>query len=247
MEQSLNAIKVENLTVTYQGQAVLEHIDLEIPSGHLVAVVGPNGAGKTTLIKSMLNLVDKKEGSVSFPEIESECYKNKIAYVPQSNGVDWDFPTTVFDAVMMGRYGHIGWLRRPSKADKHLVLDMLKKVEMLEYKDRQIGQLSGGQQQRVFLARALVQEAEVYLLDEPFKGVDITTEEIIVNLLKELRNQGKTILVVHHDLDTVEAYFDWIIMLNKEIVAHGSIPRVFTKENICQAYCRKIPVFKTNP
>lgn len=245
MEENTIAIDVDNLTVVYQGEPVLEQIHLKIPSGHLAAVVGPNGAGKTTLIKSILNLIDKKQGTVHFPQIGSETLKNKMAYVPQCNVIDWDFPATVFDVVMMGRYGHIGWFRRASKNDKNLVLEVLDKVEMLEYKDRQIGQLSGGQQQRVFLARALAQEGEIYLLDEPFKGVDVTTEEIIVNLLKELRDQGKTILVVHHDLDTVEAYFDWIVMLNKEIIANGTISSVFTQENICQTYCRKVPVLNT--
>lgn len=241
MEQQTCAIDIKNLTVSYQSTTVLDRVHLEIPSGHLVAIVGPNGAGKTTLIKAMLNLVDNKSGVVTYPHLPANGRKRKIAYVPQSSSVDWNFPTTVLDVVMMGRYGHIGWLKRPSNKDKALTLEVLEKVGMLEFKDRQIGQLSGGQQQRVFLARALVQEAEIYLLDEPFKGVDVTTEEIIVNALKELREQGKTIMVVHHDLDTVEEYFDWVVMLNKEIVGTGPVDTTFTRENICLTYCKKVP------
>lgn len=238
------AIDIKNLTVSYQGSAVLKHIDLEVPKGCLAAVVGPNGAGKTTLIKSILNLIDKNTGTVNFPVIAKGDIKNQIAYVPQSSSVDWDFPITVLDVVMMGRYGHIGWLKRPGKKDKDLALEVLEKVGMLEYKDRQIGQLSGGQQQRIFLARALVQEAEIYLLDEPFKGVDITTEATIIKLLKNLQSQGKTIVVVHHDLDTLEEYFDWLILLNKELVADGPVDEIFKQENIYKTYNKKILEYK---
>ncbi len=230
------ALIVKSLSVAYNKEHVLEDINLSIPKGKLVAIIGPNGAGKTTLMKSILRIIKPQKGEVIFPTLNHKEWNNGISYVPQSGSVDWDFPITVLEVVMMGRYGYLGWLKRCGKNEKKLAMEMLEKVGMKEFHNRQIGQLSGGQQQRVFIARALVQKAEIYLLDEPFKGVDVQTEEIIVGLLKELRNQGKTVMVVHHNLDTVEAYFDWSILINKRIIASGPVRDTFNHENLHAAY-----------
>jgi len=232
----MNAIKIFDLTVSYDLKPVLWDIDLEIPLGALVAVVGPNGAGKSTLIQAILGLVKRVSGEVSFLDQPYKNVQKRIAYVPQRGSVDWDFPTTVFDVVLMGRYGHVGWIKRPSKKDKEKAIEALNKVNMFEYKDRQISELSGGQQQRVFLARALVQEAEIYLMDEPFVGVDAKTEKAIVLLLKELKNSNKTVIVVHHDLQTVREYFDYVVLLNRKIIAFGLVDDVFTEELIKTTY-----------
>lgn len=228
------AVEVEDLTVAYDAKPVLWDIDLKIPKGKLMAVVGPNGAGKTTLIKAMLGLLKPVTGAVRFLDGDSDVrtLKNRIGYVPQSGSVDWDFPATVLDVVLMGCYGKLGWIRRPRKADVELSRQMLAKVGMEEYSARQISQLSGGQQQRVFLARALAQEAEVYFMDEPFKGVDAQTERAIVTLLKELKEQEKTVVVVHHDLQTVPDYFDWVTLINLRVVASGPVEEVFHEENL---------------
>ncbi len=231
-----NAIKIFDLTVSYDLKPVLWDIDLEIPLGALVAVVGPNGAGKSTLIQAILGLVKRVSGEVSFLGKPYQSVQKRIAYVPQRGSVDWDFPTTVEDVVLMGRYGHIGWIKRPTKKDREKVVDALKKVDMLEFKHRQISELSGGQQQRVFLARALVQEADIYLMDEPFVGVDAKTEKAIVLLLKELKDDNKTVLVVHHDLQTVKAYFDYVTLLNRKVIAFGRVEDVFTDELVKKTY-----------
>lgn len=231
------AVEVEDLTVAYDVKPVLWDIDLKIPTGKLMAVVGPNGAGKTTLIKAMLGLLRPVSGVVRFTNGKDvRMLKKRIGYVPQSGSVDWDFPATVLDVVLMGCYGKLGWIRRPGKADVELARKTLKKVGMEEYASRQISQLSGGQQQRVFLARALVQEAEVYFMDEPFKGVDAQTEKAIVLLLKELKEEGKTVVVVHHDLQTVAEYFDWVTLINLHVVASGPVKEVFHEENLKKAY-----------
>lgn len=231
-------VEVEDLTVAYDAKPVLWDIDLAIPRGKLMAVVGPNGAGKTTLIKAMLGLLKPVTGTVRFFDGRGDVLllKKRIGYVPQSGSVDWDFPATVLDVVLMGCYGKLGWIRRPGKADAELARQMLKKVGMEEYVDRQISQLSGGQQQRVFLARALAQEAEIYFMDEPFKGVDAQTERAIVVLLKELKEQGKTVVVVHHDLQTVPDYFDWVTLINLQVVASGPVEEVFYEENLKKTY-----------
>ena len=229
-------IIVEDLTISYDIKPVLWDIDLQIPRGALMAIVGPNGAGKSTLIKGMLELVNTVTGYVEFFGKPYQEMKRKIAYVPQRGSVDWDFPTTVFDVVLMGRYGSVGWIKRPTKEDKALALEALEKVGMTEYKNRQISELSGGQQQRVFLARALVQEADIYIMDEPFQGVDMKTEQSIVNLLKLLHKENKTVIVVHHDLKTVEKYFNYVTLINLEIVASGPVEEVFTDENIKKTY-----------
>jgi len=239
MERQQNyAVEVEDLTVAYDAKPVLWDIDLKIPKGKLMAVVGPNGAGKTTLIKAMLGLLKPVTGAVRFLEGNDDIrtLKNRIGYVPQSGSVDWDFPATVQDVVLMGCYGKLGWIRRPGKPDVELAKQMLAKVGMQEYASRQISQLSGGQQQRVFLARALAQEAEVYFMDEPFKGVDAQTERAIVALLKELKEQNKTVVVVHHDLQTVPDYFDWVTLINLRVVACGPVEEVFHEENLKKTY-----------
>lgn len=239
MEKQLSyAVEVEDLTVAYDAKPVLWDIDLKIPRGELMAVVGPNGAGKTTLIKAMLGLLKPVTGAVRFLDGSGDIrtLKNRIGYVPQSGSVDWDFPATVQDVVLMGCYGKLGWIRRPRKTDTELARQMLKKVGMEEYASRQISQLSGGQQQRVFLARALAQEADVYFMDEPFKGVDAQTERAIVALLKELKEQGKTVVVVHHDLQTVPDYFDWVTLINLRVVASGPVNEVFHEENLKKTY-----------
>ncbi len=239
MERQQNyAVEVEDLTVAYDAKPVLWDIDLKIPKGKLMAVVGPNGAGKTTLIKAMLGLLKPVTGAVRFLDGNDDIrtLKDRIGYVPQSGSVDWDFPATVQDVVLMGCYGKLGWIRRPGKSDVELARKMLAKVGMQEYASRQISQLSGGQQQRVFLARALAQEAEVYFMDEPFKGVDAQTERAIVALLKELKAQNKTVVVVHHDLQTVPDYFDWVTLINLRVVACGPVEEVFHEENLKKAY-----------
>jgi manganese/zinc/iron transport system ATP- binding protein len=229
-------IKVEDMTVAYQVKPVLWDIDLNVPKGVLMAIVGPNGAGKSTLIKAMLDLIKPISGSVLF---NGETYieqRKHIGYVPQRGSVDWDFPTNALDVVLMGRYGNLGWIKRPGKEDKEAAMDALKKVGMDDFANRQISQLSGGQQQRIFLARALVQDADIYFMDEPFQGVDAKTEQSIIALLKELRQKGKTVIVVHHDLQTVKEYFDWVTLLNTQLIASGPVDKVFTEENLNKAY-----------
>ncbi len=233
------AVQIEDLTVAYDAKPVLWDIDLNIPQGKLMAVIGPNGAGKTTLLKAMLGLLIPVSGSVRFfEETENSLrkLKNKVAYVPQSGSVDWDFPATVLDIVLMGCYGRLGFFKRPGKKDKENALQCLQKVGMEEYAARQISQLSGGQQQRVFLARALMQTADIYFMDEPFKGVDVQTEKAIVVLLKELKASGKTVVVVHHDLQTVPEYFDWVTLINIKVIASGPVEEVFHEQNLKKAY-----------
>jgi manganese/zinc/iron transport system ATP- binding protein len=230
------AIKVEDLTVAYGEKPVLWDVDLTVPSGVLMAIIGPNGAGKTTLIKAVLNLVNTAAGQILIYGGSYAKQRRIVGYVPQRGSVDWDFPTNVMDVVMMGRYGALGWVKRPGKKEHDMALAALEKVGMSRYAERQISQLSGGQQQRVFLARALVQDARVYLMDEPFQGVDATTERAIVALLQELRAQGKTVVVVHHDLQTVPEYFDWTALLNVRLIASGPVGEVFTEENLRLTY-----------
>ncbi len=230
------AIYIEDMTVAYDVKPVLWDIDLEVPKGVLMAIVGPNGAGKSTLIKALLGIIPLSTGIIRIFNKPYKTVRKRVGYVPQRNSIDWDFPTTVFDVVMMGRYGHLGWIKRPRRKDKDLVLEAIEKVGMGEYINRQISELSGGQQQRVFLARALVQDADLYLMDEPYQGVDATTEKAISNILKGFRNQGKTIVVVHHDLETVKDYFDWITILNIKLISSGPMEKVFTVDNLKEAY-----------
>ena len=241
------AVSINDLTVAYEDKPVLWDIDLDIKKGVLMAVVGPNGAGKSTLIKAMLNLINPLSGSVSFFGNSYKKQRSKIAYVPQRGSVDWDFPTTALDVVEMGRYGKIGWIKRVGKADRKIAADAIKKVGMEGFEKRQISQLSGGQQQRIFLARALVQDAEIYFMDEPFQGVDAKTEKSIINILKKLRDEGKTVIVVHHDLQTVEEYFDYITFINVAVISTGKVKDIFNRENIEKTYKSRsftdLPVF----
>jgi manganese/zinc/iron transport system ATP- binding protein len=240
LESASPAIEVTDLTVVYGEKPVVWDVDLTVPQGVLMAIVGPNGAGKTTLIKAILGLIPTSAGQVLIHGRPYAVQRKLVGYVPQRGSVDWDFPTSVLDVVMMGRYGALGWFKRPGKAEKEAALIALAKVGMESYAHRQISQLSGGQQQRVFLARAIVQNAEVYLMDEPFQGVDAVTERTIVGLLKELRSAGKTVLVVHHDLQTVAEYFDWVTMMNVRRVAAGPVSEVFTDENLRHTYGGRI-------
>jgi len=235
------AIEVHDLTVAYREKPVLWDVDLEVPRGVLMAIVGPNGAGKSTLIKAMLGLVRAAAGEVRVHGRPYREQRRLVAYVPQRGSVDWDFPTSVLDVVMMGRYGALGWLRRPGRREHEMAMAALAKVGMQDFAARQISQLSGGQQQRVFLARALVQDAELYLMDEPFQGVDAKTERAIVTVLQDLRAQGKTVVVVHHDLETVPEYFDWTLILNVRRIAAGPVEQVFTGENLRVAYGGRVP------
>ncbi len=232
----MNAIEIKNLTVAYDEKPVLENLSLNIGKGQIWAVIGPNGAGKSTLIKTILEFLKPIVGDIKVNGEKYAKMRKKIAYVPQRGSVDWDFPTTLFDVVEMGSYGRVGFLKRVSKEEKVRVIEAIKQVDMLEFKDRQISELSGGQQQRVFLARALLQDAEIYLMDEPFQGVDSKTEKSIVQILKKLRDEGKTVVVVHHDLKSVPEYFDYVAMVNKSVVVSGKVEDVFTPENIDKTY-----------
>jgi manganese/zinc/iron transport system ATP- binding protein len=236
MSSSLNALEVRDLTMAYGDKPVLWDIDLTVPSGILMAIVGPNGAGKTTLLKAILSLLKPAAGQVHIFGQSYEQQRRRVGYVPQRGSVDWDFPTSVLDVVMMGRYGSLGWVKRPGQADRKLAIEALEKVAMEQFAPRQISQLSGGQQQRVFLARALVQQADMYFMDEPFQGVDAKTERTIIDILKELRSSGKTVVVVHHDLQTVAEYFDWVTLMNVRCIASGPVPEVFTDKNLRLAY-----------
>ena len=229
-------VAIRDLTVAYRDKPVLWDIDLTIPEGRLVAIIGPNGAGKSTLIKSTLGLIPAAAGSVTFYGKPYRAQRQLVGYVPQRGSVDWDFPTDALDVVMMGRYGKRGWIRRPSGEDRRVALECLEKVGMGHFAGRQISQLSGGQQQRVFLARALAQDAHIYFMDEPFAGVDATTERAIVALLSDLRSAGKTVIVVHHDLETAPSYFDWVVLLNVRLIAAGTMADTFTLENLQRTY-----------
>ncbi len=230
------AVEVSDLTVAYHEKPVLWDVDLVVPAGVLMAIVGPNGAGKSTLLKAILELVPIAAGRVLIFGRPLTETRHLVAYMPQRESVDWQFPTTVLDVVVMGLYGKLGWFRRPGRRERALACAALEKVGMTAFAHRQISQLSGGQQQRVFLARALVQDAQVYLMDEPFQGVDATTERATITLLQELRAQGKTVLVVHHDLQTVPEYFDWVTLINVRRIACGPVAEVFTEHNLRRAY-----------
>jgi len=238
----MSAISVKGLSVSFGHKRVLTNLYLEIAPGKIYGVVGPNGAGKSTLFKAVLDLIETDAGSVLVEGKPIAKNRKKVVYVPQKNEVDWQFPATVYDIVLMGRYPHKRVFQRLSRQDNDIAHKALEEVGMLDFKDRQIGELSGGQQQRVFLARALCQESDIFFLDEPFVGVDITTEEKIIQILKNLARSGKTLLVVHHDLSTVRKYFDKIILLNQRLIAYGDTEEVFNEENIARAYGGQLPV-----
>lgn len=230
------------MTVAYHRKPVLWDIDLVVPEGKLVGIVGPNGAGKTTLIKAALGLVPLASGKVEIYGQPYERQRRMIGYVPQRESVDWDFPVTVRDVVLMGTYGRLGWIRRPRRAERQIADHCLVQVGMADFARRQIRQLSGGQQQRVFLARALAQDARVYFMDEPFAGVDAATEAAIIELLQQLRSSGKTVFVVHHDLQTVRSYFDYVILLNMRLVACGPTETTFTQANLHETYGGRLTI-----
>ena len=229
-------VSIHDLTVAYHRKPVLWDVDLDIPEAKLVAIVGPNGAGKSTLIKAILDIVPRASGNIMLYGEPFKKQRKLVAYVPQRESVDWDFPIDALGVVLMGRYGRIGWCKPVRSKDKKIAMDALDRVGMVEYAHRQINQLSGGQQQRVFLARALAQDSTIYFMDEPFASVDAATERAIVKVLGDLRSSGKTVVVVHHDLQTVPEYFDHVILLNMRVVAHGPIAEVFTDENLRKTY-----------
>ncbi len=228
-------IAVRGLTVSYGQKPVLRSVSFEVPAGRLVGVVGPNGAGKSTLLRALLGLIEPDSGSIRIAGLPIEQARNRLAYVPQTEAVDWDFPVTVFDVVLMGRYGRLGWFGRPGRSDRAAALNALELVSMSEFVDRHIRQLSGGQQQRVFIARALCQEADILLLDEPFAGVDAATEQAIFTLIGKLTAEGKTLIVVNHDLSVLDR-FDLVMLLNQRVVAFGPTRDAVSDENLRRTY-----------
>ncbi len=229
-------LSVHAMTVAYHRKPVLWDVDYDAPPNRLVAIVGPNGAGKSTLIKACLDLLPRASGQVEFWGEAYRRVRTRVGYVPQRESVDWDFPVSALDVVCMGRYRRLGWCRPVTRAHREAALRCLGQVGLREVADRQISRLSGGQQQRVFLARALAQEAELYLMDEPFAGVDAATERAIVEVLRRMKSDGRTVIAVHHDLQTVPEYFDDVILLNMRVVAAGPVGEVFTRENLQKTY-----------
>lgn len=230
------SVSVSNLNVSYYGNEVVRNVSFSFKTGNLIGIVGPNGAGKSTMMKAILGLIPKDSGHVEMSGELIDHVRKKIAYVPQRNVIDWDFPIVVKDTVLLGTYPHLGIFKRPGKKEREWANQCLEKVGIEEFADRQIAELSGGQQQRVFLARALAQRADYFFLDEPFVGIDVASEEVIINILKQLRDQGKTIFVVHHDLSKVETYFDDLILINKELYGAGPVEKVFKPENMEKCY-----------
>jgi len=237
-------LAIHDLTVAYQRKPVLWDIDLNIPEGKLVGIVGPNGAGKSTLIKACLDLIPRTSGWAHIYGVPYRKARHRVAYVPQRESVDWDFPVNALDVVAMGAYRRLGWFRRVNAAETKRAMEALEQVGIAHLAHRQISQLSGGQQQRVFLARALMQDADLYLMDEPFAAVDAATEQAIVDLLRRLSGEGKTCLVVHHDLATVTSYFDWIVLINMRIVAAGPTAETFTRDNLQKTYGGKLSLLE---
>ncbi len=235
-------LEIHDLTVSYHKRPVLWGIDLEVPKGKLVGIIGPNGAGKSTLIKATMGLLPWSSGWVKVFGKPVKDNLNRIGYVPQRESVDWDFPVSVMDVVLMGRYGRLGLMKRPGREDRHIARECLEKVQMLPYASRQISNLSGGQQQRVFLARALAQESDLYFMDEPFAGVDAATEAAIVTLLQELKEQGKTLIIVHHDLPTARNYFDMLLLLNMRVIAFGPTESVFKVDLLQSTYGGRLTI-----
>ena len=229
-------IKIKDLIVAYDENPAIWHLNMTLQENSITAIVGPNGAGKSTLIKSIMQLIKPVSGEIHINGSKSKKALKDIAYVPQKGEVNWAFPTTVLDVVLMGRYVHKGWIKRPNKKDHKIAMSALREMKMEAFRNRQISELSGGQRQRVFLARAICQDADIYIMDEPLQGIDITTEKLIIKTIKSLQEQGKTFLVVHHNLDTVKEYFDHVIIMNKTIFASGKISEVWTAENIDKAY-----------
>lgn len=232
----MNAIEIKHLNVSYYEQLVLNDINLNIPKGVMCAISGPNGAGKTTLVKSILNFIPHLTGSIKINGKDLKKEIDNISYVPQKESVNWQFPTTVSDVVLMGTYRELGWFKRPGKTQKDKANQAMKQLGILDLANKEIASLSGGQQQRVFLARMLCQDADIIFLDEPLVGIDNKSEQIIMNILNQLKEEGKTIIVVHHDLATIEKYFDYLVLVNHKIVTSGYVKDIFTPDNINQAY-----------
>jgi manganese/zinc/iron transport system ATP- binding protein len=229
-------LSVYDLTVAYHRKPVIWDISFDLPPGQLIGVVGPNGAGKSTLLKAVMDLIPRASGRI---RVFGDSYKNnrhRVGYVPQRESVDWQFPVNARDVVTMGLYDEIGWCRPVRKQHRDRAIEALQRVGIAELANRQISQLSGGQQQRTFLARALVQDADLYLMDEPFAAVDAATERAIIDILRELKDRQKTAVVIHHDLQTVSEYFDYVVLLNMRVVAHGSVESTFTNENLNKTY-----------
>lgn len=238
-----HSISVKDLSVTYDGNEAIKKMTFNMPKGKLIGIVGPNGAGKSTMIKAILGLVPKTAGHVTITGKPLKQMQKKIAYVPQRSNIDWNFPILVKDTVLLGTYPKLGIFQFPAKKDKQLAKECLETVGMLDYKNRQIAELSGGQQQRVFVARALAQQAEIFFLDEPFVGIDAKSEQMIIDILKHLRDEGKTIFIVHHDLSKVTHYFDEIILMNKELIASGPTTDVMTTRNMSKAFSMDFHLF----
>lgn len=236
----IDPIKVSNVSVSYDGNEVVTDVSFSFGPGKLIGVLGPNGAGKSTLMKAMLGLIRKDSGDVRFGTKKIDEMRKRIAYVPQRSNIDWNFPIIVKDTVLIGTYPKTGLLRRPKKADKEWALECLKLVGMEEFANRQIGELSGGQQQRVFLARALAQKADYFFLDEPFVGIDVSSEEVIINILRKLKDEGKIVFVIHHDLSKVKTYFDELVLINKVLISAGPVSTVFQSNNMSKAYERQL-------
>lgn len=236
MKQDIHSIEVHNLTVSYDGKPVLWDIDFNLDAGQIIGIIGPNGSGKTTSLKAIMGLLKPASGFVKIFGKSLDEVRDRVAYVPQRESVDWDFPASVLDVVLMGRSKSQNLFRRANKTDIDIALQSIEKVGLTDYKNRQISQLSGGQQQRVFIARALAQQADLYLMDEPFVGVDAATESAILELLREMKSNGKTVLIIHHDLQTVSDYFDYLVLLNTRLIAKGTPPEVLTRENLSNAY-----------
>lgn len=232
----MNAIEIKHLNVSYYDHLVLNDINLNIPKGVMCAISGPNGAGKTTLVKSILNFIPHLTGSIKISGKDLKKEIDNISYVPQKESVNWQFPTTVSDVVLMGTYRELGWFKRPGKTQKDKANQAMKQLGILDLANKEIASLSGGQQQRVFLARMLCQDADIIFLDEPLVGIDKKSEQIIMNILNQLKEEGKTIIVVHHDLSTIEKYFDYLVLVNHKIVTSGYVKDIFTPDNINQAY-----------
>lgn len=236
----IHPITAKNISVSYDGDEVVKDVSFSFEPGKLIGVLGPNGAGKSTLMKAMLGLVHKDQGDVQIGTKTIDEMRKYIAYVPQRSNIDWNFPIIVRDTVLLGTYPKLGLLRRPRKSDKEWAMECLKQVGMEDFAKRQIGELSGGQQQRVFLARALAQKADYFFLDEPFVGIDVSSEEVIIDILRKLKNDGKIVFVVHHDLSKVKSYFDELVLINKELIDSGPVNEVFQSNNMTKAYNREL-------
>lgn len=238
-----DVLSCEQLSVSYDKNPVLWDVTFTIPAGKIVAIIGPNGAGKSSLLKAIVDILKPLSGAVRCLGSSFKKTRKRVAYVPQKEGVDWDFPITVLEVVLMGRYPQLGLFKWTRTADREAARHALRILEIEDLAERQISELSGGQQQRVFIARALVQDADLYLLDEPFSAVDAATERLLIEVFKKLKEKGKTLLVVHHDLQTVEAIFDWALMLNTRLIIYGDVASVFTSENLCKTYGKKEEIF----